>query len=333
MAECGQNKPPSNNGTGDYNVPPLPPLQTNENEGGGVLVKNNGQYCAESTSACRVDNTVGQGTGCGFMMNNDAPGGSWSGGQRVQPLFRRDESSDVGCKPASDSMYNNYGRYSNYSGAGRSSMGVSNFQGDGESINYLAARAHAAQMLAAEESRRLEENLMMLEMRRRMLIEGGGSGMMGGSEIGMSGNQVQVSSGQSSGTSTGCNDSILMARAQKFNMPQSQMNMMDRSSNKSPHQFIMGMDLNLNNSVGNTRSFLQCPNPSNNGPPFAPLNSEVLLSSGEAVAGQISPSRQPTTADSTPKQTKAANVPRRPLSAYNIFFSEMREIILKQGRN
>ncbi|KAL7464145.1 hypothetical protein ACHAXS_009351 [Conticribra weissflogii] len=38
-----------------------------------------------------------------------------------------------------------------------------------EGIDYLAARAHAAQMLAAEESKRLEENLMRLEMRKMMM--------------------------------------------------------------------------------------------------------------------------------------------------------------------
>lgn len=213
-------------------------------------------------------------------------------------------------------------------------MGISNFQDDDESINHLAARAHAAQMLAAEESRRLEENLMRLEMRRRMMIGSGGSGVeMDGGERGLSGNQVQFSNSSSSGMNSKSDDCILMARAQKFNMPQSRMNMMDGSSSNSLN-LCMGMDLNWNN-VGNASNFLSGPNPTNNPQNFTLLKAgdinveEVMEAPGEAVACQAFHSDRSTAI--THKKTKAFDAPRRPLSAYNIFFSEMRETILNEN--
>jgi len=56
-------------------------------------------------------------------------------------------------------------------GGGPSARGppTDEYPDEPEGIDYLAARAHAAQMLAAEESKRLEENLMRLEMRKMMM--------------------------------------------------------------------------------------------------------------------------------------------------------------------
>eukprot|EP00579_Thalassiosira_antarctica_P032819 CAMPEP_0201994374 /NCGR_PEP_ID=MMETSP0905-20130828/2236_1 /ASSEMBLY_ACC=CAM_ASM_000554 /TAXON_ID=420261 /ORGANISM="Thalassiosira antarctica, Strain CCMP982" /LENGTH=458 /DNA_ID=CAMNT_0048549333 /DNA_START=31 /DNA_END=1407 /DNA_ORIENTATION=+ len=324
----GQNKPPPSDGN-RKKLPALPPFPMNE-EDGGVVRKNN-QYCSDNSSACRGVYTMGQGI----------PMGSWSGGQSIPTSYRGDSGNDVDFQPASDPKYSNYGSYSNYSShGGRSSMGISNFQDEDESINYLAARAHAAQMLAAEESRRLEENLMRLEMRRRMMLGGSGPGMgMDGGEQGLSGNQVQFSNSSSSGMHSKSDDCILMARAQKFNMPQSQMNMMDGSSNNSLNQCI-GMDLNWNHA-GNTSGFTLGSNPSNNPQNFTPLKAgdingeDVTRVPGEAVDCQDLYSGRSTTARAAlaPKKTKALDAPRRPLSAYNIFFSEMRETILKENED
>jgi len=321
-----------------------------------TMMNNNGQNYSQSqgSSAPRGNymNMMCQGVGGGIASNKGGPANSSWNEHRMPPSYRGGNNSnnnnmrnDAESQPMNNDtnpMYNNFGRYNpnNYSNPpGRNNgMGMGSYQGNDEGINYLAARAHAAQMLAAEESRRLEENLMMLEMRRRMMVGGASSGRMDGGENGMNGNQFQTSSSNtSSGTRSQGNDSILMARAQKFNIPQSQMNMMDRrsSSNDSPH-LAMGMNMSWNNTGNANRSFMQMqrPNPNNDPPSFAPPKSGEAIKSpgGEAVAGQASQPCQDTTAqaDAAPKKIKTPDAPRRPLSAYNIFFSEMRETILKE---
>lgn len=321
MANHGQYDEPSINNNG--NLPP-PTFPTNEED--GIIARNNEQHFSESSSASRGGYITGQELGGGFIMNKGGAAGASGGEQRIPASYQFGMFNDIDSQPASGSIYPDFGPYTNYSGPGHGGMGMRNFKGDDESINYLAARAHAAQMLAAEESRRLEENLMMLEMRRRMMMMGGaGSGMMDGSanqaQGSSSGYQTQGSSNSSAGMSSNVNDndSILMARGQKFNISQNQMNMMDSNTNNVPHQ-SSSMDFNWNN--GSNFS------PSNIPPPFG--SGEAMKSPGEYVAGRI-PQPRPSTASADsprPYKRKATPAPRRPLSAYNIFFSEMREAIL-----
>jgi len=215
-------------------------------------------------------------------------------------------------------------------------------------------------MLAAEESRRLEENLMRLEMRRVMMGQqqhngGNGNNGIGGSISGnnganeqgnMGGNhQNQYSRNASSGMNNSQNDDSLMARAQRFNVPQNQISNM---VNNNMNQFMGGagfnnwnnnMSMGMNNGMGNNHPLGSNNNFNNNQPSFTPLKSvdgkgeDKTKSSGDAVGKQASSSPgQSTVAKGGTVKTKRlkarADAPRRPLSAYNIFFSLHRETIL-----
>eukprot|EP00581_Thalassiosira_minuscula_P008056 CAMPEP_0183703020 /NCGR_PEP_ID=MMETSP0737-20130205/922_1 /TAXON_ID=385413 /ORGANISM="Thalassiosira miniscula, Strain CCMP1093" /LENGTH=400 /DNA_ID=CAMNT_0025929717 /DNA_START=126 /DNA_END=1328 /DNA_ORIENTATION=+ len=260
---------------------------------------------------------------------------SWNGGQGLPVTYGGDVRNDIDHQPTSNQSYDNYGSYSNFRQGEQNRRGIRILPENDESINYLAARAHAAQMLAAEESRRLEENLMRLEMRRRMMTSGGSGMGMDRGEQALSGNQLQLSNMSSSSILPKSDDCILMARAQKFNMPQSQSKMTDGSQTNCLNHCV-GSD-SAWNSAGNMNGLLSETNYLNlteDQGDHTMLNSEKNVEIENIVKGSMglkatrlceATKKSPAF---SPKNGKAINAPRRPLSAYNIFFSEMREVIL-----
>ena len=335
------------------------------------------------------------------MMNHRGSMGSLSGGQggpMVSP-YPSMRGGGNGGGPMPDSVYGNFG---NFSGPG-GSRGMGHYSDDqnvDDGIDYLAARAHAARILAAEESKRLEENLMRLEMRRMMMDRYNNGGGGGSSGDGMDRDQQRNGgqrgpyynfNGNSLGTKSSPviknDDHALMARAQNhftesrpqghrfegdssrgYNMPQVQSNMNDGRSNGPD---MPKMASNFNNYHGNNPTTHQGHDLSfpvgnysrlNDGRSMNAMKSQqspmegmpsiyphmrtsviddeemkarhrkTLAEAGMTAAPSSSSAKAaaPNVAEPV-KPAKDTSAPRRPLSAYNIFFSEMREIILKEN--
>ncbi|KAL9179596.1 hypothetical protein ACHAXT_008886 [Thalassiosira profunda] len=222
----------------------------------------------------------------------------------------------------------------------RRSSGGAGQDGDVNLTNYLAARAHAAHMLAAEESRRLEENLMRLEMRRMMT----GRSSLGGAATGEQddaakgkGEALQSRESQTSNASNEADgsgtapdgamtnqDSALMARAQQFNVgggSQMDMNSLTLSQYQSMmNQFMMnqsmmgfGVPYGLAHLTAAAQGLAM------------PVHNTKTQAKGEESKEEGKSSK------SKGKGKKVEKNPRRPLSAYNIFFSEQRDILLKEA--
>lgn len=299
----------------------------------------------------------GGGAGAGYMMN--APlRGSMGFGPEAAYVMNNMGGNGMGSNITMNDIYgggldgSNDARNSNNNGEG----GVLE-TGDGEedSINYLAARAHAAQMLAAEESKRLEENLMRLEM-RRMMGGFGGSGEGGGAQGNNQGgdpsvyNQDRVNTtfsrnNSNNGSSNPSNDDHLFERAQRFSMsqngPTNNMMSMNNVMMRGFNYFnggVLGMGM-MNFNQGNSGFFgggvnnVAMPNiPGNsNFPQDNGMHSSQKHSTQDMNHHDAKPSKKAKTSKIKSNNDDEINPPRRPLSAYNIFFSELREYVLKEG--
>ena len=336
------------------------------------------------------------GTVGGYMMNHRGSIGSLGGGF---PPY----SSISGGGNSQHMTDSGYGKFGNFSGPGGCAIG--HYPDDqNEGIDYLAARAHAAQMLAAEESQRLEENLMRLEMRRMMMDRyknaGGGNGSGGGMDVaqqshgGQQGSYSNFNATSHNSNFSGPNpssrvndDHALMARAQNhftdsraeglfggkasthYNAPQSQPTMKSKRSPDGPYKlpnqwadfdegnkqgYCMPMPMGNHNSyqpVTKSHKKINAVNSLKSSMPEAPsshptrkqlkINDEEMKArhrNAFAAARLAAPPSSLSThltehVPAAAKPIKEVNVPRRPLSAYNIFFSEMREIILKENES
>ncbi len=254
-------------------------------------------------------------------------------------------------------------------------------------INYLAARAQAAQMIAVEESKRLEENLMRLEMRRVMMTkqrqemqqqqqqqQQGVSEQQGVQHQQESGEQHQQlqqdgarrnsQDGQTdpplplpyvnntnyntmnmaNATETAPRnvaqakrqsheDETLMALAQQahrqfnsqgqFHNNQFHNNHQNRMMDHSNHTQMQGK-----NNNNNLHGYLQATAQNGNDARSATMPQNNIHNTYQQRQQQ----QQQQTQTQNQQQTPSAaipNTPRRPLSAYNIFFSEIRSELLK----
>ena len=185
-----------------------------------------------------------------------------------------------------------------------------------ESVRYRAIEA-----LTAEESIRIRENYPRCELPRldttRVTMGWGGSGTATETEAGthmdlgsqVSWEKVQSVIESSSATKSQDSDSVLMALAEKFQLPVNRPNMMCRTS---------------------TYNFVQCGVQTYEGkmiiPHGLPAPDPILASS---PAPPLTGDRKIKDACKHKFET-ADDGPRRPLSAYNIFFSQMRVIILEE---
>ena len=268
------------------------------------------------------------------------------------------------------------------------------FDQDHARINYLAARAHAAQMIAVQESKRLEENLMRLEMRRVMMMkqqqrQGGqqhqqqhqhqpqpqqvdrhqqhyqqdsgcrnshAGGQMhppppphvNNTNYNMLNNYASTATAsparrndaqQAAMTSRQGNDLTLMALAQQQinNQGQFHINHPNQVMNRKNHRQMQEVndDSNINNSTNNMHSFMQATaaQTDNDRARTAPMPQNNINHNAYQQQQQHQPQQQQIQLQHQPPLSMIPNAPRRPLSAYNIFFSEIRNELLKEADN
>jgi len=194
---------------------------------------------------------------------------------------------------------------------------------ESHSVMEEFVRYRAIEALTAEESIRIGKNMIRWELPRldttRVAMGCGGSGtgtetdagthMDSGSQ-GLSWEKVQSSIESSFATKSQDSDSVLMALAEKFQIPVNRPNMMCRPS---------------------TYNFVQCSVQTHEGnriSPHDPPAPDPIHASSPAPS--LTGDRKIKDACKH-KKDKADDGPRRPLSAYNIFFSEMRAIILEES--
>ena len=185
-------------------------------------------------------------------------------------------------------------------------------------------RYRAIKALTAEESIRIQKIMLIWELPRlyttRVTMGCGGSGTGTETEAGthmdlgsqgLSWEKVQSSIELSSVTKSQDSNSVLMALAEKFQLPENRPNMMCQTS---------------------TYNFVQCGVQTHEGkriiPHGLPAPDPILTSS---PAPSLTGDRKIKDTCKHKKET-ADDGPRRPLSAYNIFFSQMRTIIRRRAK-